>query len=283
MSDFRDRATAQRTVWAAGAYDALSALMIEQAGFDAVMTSGFGVSASLIGRPDAEYYTMTENAGVVRNVAGVCSVPIIADADTGYGNALNVMRTVREFERAGAAAIILEDQVAPKRCPISVAGVEIVPLDEAVGKIRAAADARINPNTLIIARTDAADPAEAKLRGKAYAAAGADLIQPISKTFNSIEGLRDMRAAAGVPLSLQLLGWLEQQLSPDDVESVAGLAVYSLVALLGTAAALQANLTALAARRSTADLPAPRMALENFNDVIGFPEVGVLQSRYLPH
>lgn len=283
MTDLRSRATAQKTVWAAGAYDALSALMIEKAGFDAVMTSGFAVSASLIGQPDAELYTMTENAGVVRNVAGVVQVPVIADGDTGYGNALNVMRTVREFERAGAAGIIFEDQVAPKRCPISVAGVEVISIEEATGKIRAAVDARQNPDTLIVARTDAADPAEAMRRARAYAEAGADLIQPISKTFKSIAGLREMRAAAGVPLSLQLLGWLEKDLTPAEIESVAGLAVYPLVALLGTAAALQANLATLAEQRTTRNLPAPPMEIESFNALIGFPEIGVLQQRYLPH
>lgn len=283
MTDLRSRATAQKTVWAAGAYDALSALMIEKAGFDAVMTSGFAVSASLIGQPDAELYTMSENAGVVRNVAGVVKVPVIADGDTGYGNALNVMRTVREFERAGAAGIIFEDQVAPKRCPISVAGVEVISIEEATGKIRAAVDARQNPGTLIVARTDAAEPAEAMRRARAYADAGADLIQPISKTFKSIEGLREIRAAAGVPLSLQLLGWLEKDLTPAEIESVAGLAVYPLVALLSTAAVLQANLAALTAQRTTRDLPAPRMEIESFNELIGFPEIGVLQQRYLPH
>lgn len=280
MKDFYDRVRAQRTVWAGGAYDALSGLFIAQSGFDAVMTSGFGVSASLLGRPDAELYTMTENVGVVRNVSGIAGVPVIADGDTGYGNALNVMRTVREFERAGAAAIIFEDQVAPKRCPISVAGVEVLPVEEAEQKIRAAVDARGCEETLIVARTDAATEEEAIFRAKRYVAAGAHLIQPISRTFSSIDGLRRLRQEAGVPLSLQLLGWLERDLTRSEIESVAGIATYPLVALLSAAHALRANLRALAAK-GNADLPAPRMDIEEFNALIGFPDIIELQERYL--
>ena len=106
-----------QTVWAAGVYDALSAKIAETAGFSAVMTSGFAVSASYLGLPDVELYTMSENLNVIHNVANAVTIPVIADADTGYGNAINVMRTTREFEKAGAAAMIFEDQEAPKRCP----------------------------------------------------------------------------------------------------------------------------------------------------------------------
>ncbi|MFI4997604.1 MAG: isocitrate lyase/phosphoenolpyruvate mutase family protein, partial [Hyphomicrobiales bacterium] len=109
---FHDRVKRQKTVWAAGAYDAMSAKMIEAAGFEALLTSGFGVSASFLGQPDAELYTMSENLTVVRNVVNAVAIPVIADIDTGYGNAINVMRTIREFESAHVAAVILEDQVS---------------------------------------------------------------------------------------------------------------------------------------------------------------------------
>lgn len=134
--EFRNRILAQKTVWSAGAYDALSARFIEAAGFDALMTSGFGVSASFLGQPDAELYTMSENLTVVRNVVSAVNVPVIADIDTGYGNAINVMRTIREFEASGVSAVIMEDQVAPKRCPICVGGVEVIPMDEGVARSR---------------------------------------------------------------------------------------------------------------------------------------------------
>ncbi|WP_137392374.1 isocitrate lyase/PEP mutase family protein [Rhodoligotrophos defluvii] len=279
-SEFRDRVLNQKTVWAAGAYDALSAKLIEDTGFDAVMTSGFGVSASHLGLPDAELYTMSENLSVVRNVINVVNVPVIADIDTGYGNAINVMRTVREFEAAGCSAVILEDQVAPKRCPICVGGVEVIDKDEAVSKIAAAAAARRDPNMLIIARTDVVDEQEAMERGKAYVAAGADIIQPISRCFKSIEGLRALRQAVGVPLSLQLLGWLEG-LAPKEVEEVAGMATFALVPLMTAAAALRENLSALAKSKTTKDLPRPRTDHNDFIDFIGFKKVEELQLKYL--
>jgi len=280
-AEFRNRVLAQKTVWSAGAYDALSAKFIEAAGFDAVMTSGFGVSASFLGQPDAELYTMSENLTVVRNVTGAVNIPVIADIDTGYGNAINVMRTIREFEAAGVSAVIMEDQVAPKRCPICVGGVEVIPLEEGVAKIQAAAAARRDPNMLIIARTDVVDGQAAMERGRAYVAAGADMIQPISKCFSSIDGLRAMREACGVPLSLQLLGWLERDLSPAEVASVAGMATYALVPLMTVAAALKENLAALAQRHSTKDLPHPVTDHNSFIDFIGFPQIEELQKRYL--
>lgn len=282
IRDFHDRVLAQRTVWAAGAYDALSARYIEAAGFDAVMTSGFGVSASFLGMPDAELYTMSENLAVVRNVTGaVKSVPVIADIDTAYGNAINAMRTIREFESIGVSAVIMEDQVSPKRCPICVGGVEIVPIEEAVGKIRAAVAARTNPNMLLVARTDAASEEEAITRAKAYVAAGADVIQPISKCFKSIDGLRALRQAAGVPLSLQILGWLEKDLSPAEIESVAGMATFALVPLMTAAMALQENLARLARDKTTRALPRAVENHEHFIDFIGFKEIEAQQLDYL--
>lgn len=280
--NFRQRVLSQKTVWAAGAYDAFSARCIEAAGFDAVMTSGFGVSASVLGMPDAELYTMTENVGVVRNVVNTVNIPVIADIDTGYGNAINAMRTIREFEVAGATAVIMEDQVAPKRCPICVGGVEVVPIDEAVGKIAAAVEARRNKNMLIVARTDAATPAEAFVRAKAYVAAGADLIQPISKCFSSVDDLRELRQAAGVPLSLQVLGWLERDLDRNAIESVAGMATFALVPLMTVAAALKENLAHLATHKSSLHLPRPVQPHESFVDSIGFKDIEEKQVRFLP-
>ena len=162
---------------------------------------------------------MSENVGVVRNIANAVNVPVIADADTGYGNAINVMRTTREFEQVGASAIILEDQISPKRCPLGVDAVQVLPVEEAAAKIRAAVAARRDPHMLTIARTDVHDPAEALRRGRAYVTAGADMIQLVSRCFFSLEGLREMRKACGAPMSLQLLSWLETGLTPAEIES----------------------------------------------------------------
>lgn len=280
-AEFRSRLLSQKTVWAAGAFDALSAKFIEQAGFDALLTSGFGVSASFLGQPDAELYTMSENLTVVRNVTSAVSIPVVADIDTGYGNAINVMRTIREFEAGGVSAVIMEDQVAPKRCPICVGAVEVLPIDEAVAKIEAAVAARRNRDMVIIARTDAADEAEAMARGRAYVKAGADIIQPISKTFKNIAGLKAMRHACGVPLSLQVLGWLERDLSPKEIEEVAGIATFALVPIMTAAAALQENLKVLARSKSAKALPRPTMDHNSFVDFIGFPAIEELQKKYL--
>jgi 2-methylisocitrate lyase-like PEP mutase family enzyme len=280
-AQFGQRLKSNKTVWVAGVYDALSAKLVEAAGFEAAMTSGFGVSASFLGQPDAELYTMSENLAVVRNVASAVKIPVIADIDTGYGNAINVMRTVREFEQAGVAAVILEDQLAPKRCPICVGAVEVLPVEEGIAKIEAAAAARRDKNLVIIARTDVVDEKEAIRRAKLYVQAGADIVQPISKCFKSIEGLRELRKQCGVPLSLQLLGWLERDLSPKVVEEIAGMATFALVPLMTAAQALQENLKALAASHSSKNLPRPVMAHDPFIDFIGFAEIDRLQQRFL--
>ena len=278
---FRSRLAARQTIWSAGCYDALSAKMIEAAGFEAVLTSGFGVSASFLGQPDVELYTMTENLAVVRNVVTAVEIPVVADCDTGYGNAVNVMRTVREFENAGVAAVILEDQVVPKRCPAIANRVEVLPQAEGVAKIRAAVEARRDPDLVIIARTDADNEAESISRAQAYVAAGADMVQPISKTFKSAEQLARLRDAVSVPVSLQVLGWLET-LSQDQLRELSGMSTFPLVGLMTVAEALRANLTALAKARTTKGLPLPVMNHNKFAELLGFARISEIQHRLLP-
>jgi 2-methylisocitrate lyase-like PEP mutase family enzyme len=275
------RVRAGQTLWTAGAFDALSAKLGEQAGFDALMSTGFGVSASHLGVPDVELYTMTENLGVVSRMIDAVQVPLIADTDTGYGNALNVQRTVRAFEKAGVLGMIFEDQEAPKRCPAAAGRIEIISPAEHAAKIRAAVEARRDPDTLIIARTDASTEEEATERAKLYVAAGADLIQPISRCFTDIGGLRRLRAAADVPLSLQILGWLETDLSPTEIEEVAGLAVFPLVALMTATEAMRRNLAALRETYTTAALPQPVTSMGEFKQLIGFAQAEAAQERFL--
>ena len=277
----RAQLNAGRTIWAAGAYDALSARMIAEAGFDAILTSGFGVSASHLGRPDVELYTMTENLAVVRHACSVVDTPVVADCDTGYGNAVNVLRTVREFEQAGVAGVILEDQVSPKRCPACTDQTEIIPVEEGVAKIRAAVAARRDPDLVIIARTDSRDEADAIRRARAYAEAGADLVQPISRGFKTFDSLQRLRAGSDRKLSLQILGWLEKDLSREQIESIAGMATFPLVALMSVAAAMRANLAALAQAKATRALPREVMGHEDFLRLIGFAEMERLQMEFL--
>src|SRR5215471_10579426 len=137
-------------ILAPGAYDALSARLIEAAGFSAVYMTGFGTSASLLGRPDVGLLGMSEMVDNARRIVEAVEVPVIADADTGYGNAINVIRTVQAYERAGVAAIHIEDQVSPKRCG-HMEGKQLVPAADMVAKDRAAVAARRSPNFTIIA------------------------------------------------------------------------------------------------------------------------------------
>jgi methylisocitrate lyase len=279
MNGLREGLKANKTLWAAGAYDALSARLIEEAGFDVVFTTGFGISASFLGQPDVELYTMTENLAVVRQVVSCVGRPVVADCDTGYGNPVNVQRTVREFENAGVAGLVIEDQVTPKTCP-AIGSVEVTPLATAVAKIKAALDARRNSDLVIIARTDAATVDEAIARAQAYAAAGADMIQPIDKTFAKEADLRRLKASVPAPLSIPVNVGIEK-LPPSVLSEVAGLAVFPLVPLLTVCDALRANLAALARSHSTRDLPRPRMDLEAFKLMIGFPKIEALQATYL--
>jgi 2-methylisocitrate lyase-like PEP mutase family enzyme len=161
-----------------GAYDGVSARLVERSGFPAVYMTGYGTSASRLGLPDLGYAGLAEMADHARNLAAAVGIPLIADADTGYGNALSVRRTVQTYEAAGVAALHIEDQVAPKRCG-HLSGHQVIPLAEFAGKIRAAVEARTDPDLMIIARTDAISAVsfdEALRRGEAAAKAGADVL-----------------------------------------------------------------------------------------------------------
>lgn len=178
---------------APGAFDCISARLVEAAGFSAVYVTGYGTSASRLGLPDLGFAGLAEMSDQARNVAGCVDVPVIIDADTGYGNAVNVGRTVQMFERAGVAAIHLEDQVFPKRSG-TLAGKQLIAVAEAAGKIRAAVAARGSSGLLVIARTDAMGVTgfdDAVARARAYAAAGADLL--------FVEGLETMEQVAKLP------------------------------------------------------------------------------------
>jgi 2-methylisocitrate lyase-like PEP mutase family enzyme len=169
------------TLYLPGCYNAMSAKVLEDAGFEAIYMTGYGTSLALTGLPDVGLTTLTEMVANARYIANAVRVPLIADADTGFGNAVNVIRTVREYIGAGVAGIHMEDQVSPKRCG-HVAGRQVIPLEEAVGKVRAAADARdeLDPDFVLVARTDARGAhkgslQEALRRAKAFLEAGADL------------------------------------------------------------------------------------------------------------
>jgi carboxyvinyl-carboxyphosphonate phosphorylmutase len=161
-----------------GAFDALSAKLIESIGFEAVYMTGFGTAASIFGVPDIGLLTMSEMVENAKRISDAVNVPVIADADTGYGNHLNVMRTIEEYEKAGVSALHIEDQVSPKKCG-HMEGHQLISTDDMVAKIKAAAMSRKDPDLILIARTDAISAIgfdEAIRRGNTYLEAGADVI-----------------------------------------------------------------------------------------------------------
>jgi methylisocitrate lyase len=169
-----------------GAFDAVSAIIIEQTGFKAVTLGGMAASASLLGQPDVSVLSLNEIVNYTRNIAEVVNIPVFVDGDTGHGNVTNVIRTIRELEKAGAAGLFIEDQTFPKRCG-HLEGKQVIPTEEMVAKIKAVVDTRGDPDLVIMARTDAYATHgidEAIIRGNRYKEAGADLIfveAPISK------------------------------------------------------------------------------------------------------
>jgi 2,3-dimethylmalate lyase len=201
-----------QTIVAPGAFDPLAARLVEEAGFPAVYMTGFGTSAALIGRPDVGLLTMTEMAGNAGRIAACVDIPVIADADTGYGNPLNVIRTVGAYEAAGVAGIHIEDQVAPKKCG-HMDGKQVIPAQEMAEKVRAAVEARAQPEFVIIARTDARAVeglAAAIERGRLYRAAGADVLF-IEAVVSEAEAEEVASAFPDVPL---LFNWAEGGKTP---------------------------------------------------------------------
>jgi 2,3-dimethylmalate lyase len=265
-----------------GAYDGVSARLVERAGFSAVYMTGFGTSASRLGLPDLGYAGLAEMADHARNLAAAVGIPLIADADTGYGNALGVRRTVQAYEAAGVAALHIEDQVAPKRCG-HLSGHQIVPLGEFAGKVRAAVEARRDPDMMIIARTDAISALgfdEALRRGEAAARAGADVL--------FVEAPRDeaqverIARAFNVPLLYNYASGGRSPLLPFAQLRALGYAILILPidTLLVATRAMADFLAGLRERDDVRGLPTPSISFADFNELIGTTEQVTLAERY---
>ena len=272
---------------APGAYDALSARLIAQAGFPAVYMTGFGTAASVLGQPDVGLLTMSEMVSRAAALAAVVGDrPLIADADTGYGNPINVRRTVREYEQAGVAAIHIEDQVWPKKCG-HMEGKQVISVDEMVQKIRAAVDARQDPDFVIIARTDANAVyglEDALRRGRAYRDAGADVIFIVAP--RSIEELRAIaQAFPDVPL---LYNWAESGKTPllplEEIHALGfKLVIFPVSMLFAATQALLDLLEALEQGRTSLAFAERMVTFSQFTDHIGLPEIQALERRYGVH
>ena len=272
---------------APGAYDALSARLIAQAGFPAVYMTGFGTAASVLGQPDVGLLTMSEMVSRAAALAAVVGDrPLIADADTGYGNPINVRRTVREYERVGVAAIHIEDQVWPKKCG-HMEGKQVIPIDEMVQKIRAAVDARQDPDFVIIARTDANAVyglEDALRRGRAYREAGADVI--FIEAPRSIEELRAIaQAFPDVPL---LYNWAESGKTPllplEEIHALGfKLVIFPVSMLFAATQALLDLLEALKQGQTPLAFAERMVTFSQFTDQIGLPDIQALERRYGVH
>jgi carboxyvinyl-carboxyphosphonate phosphorylmutase len=271
------------TILAPGAYDALTARIYEQAGFPAVYMTGFGTSASLLGRPDVGLLTMSQMVDNARRIAQAVGVPVIADADTGYGNPLNVIRTVEEYESAGVAAIHIEDQVTPKKCG-HMENKQVISAPEMVEKIRAAVEARTSPDFLLIARTDAraVEGLDSALRrARTYREAGADALF-IEAPQSEEEVAEVARAFPSVPL---LFNWAEGGKTPPmPLERLKQLGyrlvIFPIAALLTAAKAVRALAAEIRATGSPIRALGEMMSFREFNDFIGLPEIRELEKRF---
>ena len=280
----RERLKAPRILPTPGVYDALSALLAEQAGFEAVYLSGASLAHTRLGRPDIGLVTASEVENTLANIRERIALPVIVDADTGYGNALNVMRTVKSLERAGASAIQLEDQTTPKRCG-HLDGKSVIPAVEMVGKLRAALDARSSPETLIIARTDVAAVegfGAALERAERYLEAGADVL--FVEAPRSVE---DMKAATArfkgrAPLLANMVEGGKTPILPAAELEALGFAIVIFAAGLVRSFAFMAReyFTGIKRDGSTAAFRDRMLDFKGLNAVVGTPQMFELGKRY---
>lgn len=278
----RERVARRDALIVPGAANALTARIIADAGFEAAYVTGAGVANTLLGAPDIGLVTMSEIADQTAAIAEVCPLPLVVDADTGFGNAISVHRTVRVLERAGAAAIQLEDQVFPKRCG-HFAGKAIIPAAEMCAKVRAAADAREDPNLLIIARTDAraVDGLEAALdRAAAYVEAGADLT--FVEAPLSTDEMRAITRHLAVPqVANMVVGGRTPLLPQEDLAEIGfGMVLYANAALQAATQAMSDVLRALH-RDGRIDTVADRLAsFEERQRIVAKDFYDALEDRY---
>ncbi len=274
---------------APGAHDVISAKLIEKAGFKAIQVSGFGLAATYLGLPDMAFISFTEVLNFTRNIVDAVNIPVMADADTGYGNAINAMRVTEQFIKAGTAGMNLEDQVFPKRCG-HIEGKTVIPMEEMILKIKACAKVRdeLDADFIINARTDAIAVAgvdEAIRRGNAYIEAGADMIfveaprsvEEIKKAVQGINGL----------VSINLFDNIEGGKTPlVSVEELAAMGVARVSIPVGTtfaaARGVQNYLEAIKGGRLAPERKDLVLAFDEFKDLVGVPGLREQEKLYLP-
>lgn len=279
----RELFASKKTVVAPGAHDMLTGRIIGSLGFDAVYMTGYGQSASHLGKPDVGLMTMTEMVARASNLVECSGVPVIADADTGFGNAVNVMRTVREYEKAGVAVIQLEDQVMPKKCGHMV-GKQIITLDEMLGKVKAAVDARVNPDFMIMARTDARTIQgidAAMERALAFKEAGADII--FVESPETVDEMRMINEMLGDTLTIANMvegGRTPMRTNAELSDLGFNLVIYPTASVYATTKAMVDLMEGLKRDDTTANLVDTMIPFAKFNEIVGLKEIREIEAKY---
>jgi len=265
-----------------GVFDALSARIAQSVGFDAMFQTGYGSAASLLGMPDFGFLNAGETVDNARRIIRAVNTPVLVDADTGYGNPLNVWRLVRDLERLGAAGIFLEDQVWPKRCG-HMAGKDVIAKDEYIPKLKAALEARRSKEFIIVARTDARAPIgleEAIERGKAYRKAGADVI--FVEAPRSVEELKKVADEIDAPLVANMIeDGVTPNLPATELLKIGyRIAVFPLSALYSATFAMRQVLTELKNTGTTKESRNIMVGFRDFNQFMDLERYRGLENRY---
>ncbi len=281
MNNLRELLKQGKLITAPGIYDMISALLADKMGFQALYVTGYGTVASYLGLPDAGISTYTDMLHRVSRFAEMTKTPIIADADTGYGGLLNVAHTVKGYEKAGIAAIQLEDQEFPKKCG-HTPGRKVIPINDMVRKIKVACDARTSKDFLIVARTDARTSLgldEALRRGEAYSKAGADII--FIESPESEEEMKKICSTFDKPTLANIVhGGKTPILNASQLQDIGySIAIHPVAGFLSAAAAMEKAYTGL---KESGQIPASvdLYSFAKFNELIGFPEIWEFDKRY---
>ena len=279
----REILSSEKTILVPGSYDAFSAKILKQAGFRVLYMTGSGVTASLTGMPDVGILTMTEMVNQARNIVNAIDLPLICDADNGYGNPINVIRTVKEYERAGVAGIHIEDQVAPKKCG-HFEGKQIIPAQEMVKKLEAALHAREHDDFFIIARTDARSVAgldEALKRAQLYKEAGVDMI--FVEAPQSVDELKKIaETLSDIPLMVNMVEGGKTPVLPfDDFQQMGyKIVLYPTSSIRAVAKTLQDLAGHLYQHKDTHDFESRLVSFEGRNQITGLQRIKDLEKKY---
>ena len=265
-----------------GAHDALTARIVEQTGFKAVTIGGYSASASLLGQPDLSFLTLTEMVDCIHRIVGAVDIPVFTDGDTGHGGVLNVRRTVKEIERTGAAGLFIEDQVFPKRCG-HMLDKQVIEKKEMVAKVKAAVDARVDNDFVIMARTDALSVnglADAIERANLFRQAGADLIFVEAPT--TVEQMRMIIAQVDAPiLANNIEGGKSPLLSATELEEIGySTVVFPVAATYAVAKVVGDLMSELATTGTTAGFSSRMVSFDEFNRLIDLDRLRSLERSY---